>query len=157
MSGCVALDKLTLVPRTDVINTFFKGRRMGRRRVDLLCSRIAMSQTPLVGRAQWKITQPPSLKRETSKLGGSINKWWKLDPCSGDYASPLAGRGWRRMPRSTSTDGTGGWHDCVEQRRISNLLPANIYLFTVSGDDRLIKIEGETLVLLRHRGGRKGE
>ena len=30
---------------------------------DLLCSRNARSQTPLVGRAQWKIHQPPSLKR----------------------------------------------------------------------------------------------
>ena len=29
---------------------------------DLLCSRNARSQTPLVGRAQWKINQPPSLK-----------------------------------------------------------------------------------------------
>jgi hypothetical protein len=30
---------------------------------DLLCSRNARSRTPLVGRAQWKINQPPSLKR----------------------------------------------------------------------------------------------
>jgi len=29
---------------------------------DLLCSRNARSRTPLVGRAQWKINQPPSLK-----------------------------------------------------------------------------------------------
>ncbi len=38
---------------------------------DLLCSRNARSRTPLVGRAQWKINQPPSLKREgrTSKVG----------------------------------------------------------------------------------------
>jgi hypothetical protein len=28
---------------------------------DLLCSRNARSRTPLVGRAQWKINQPPSL------------------------------------------------------------------------------------------------
>ena len=28
---------------------------------DLLCSRNARSGTPLVGRAQWKINQPPSL------------------------------------------------------------------------------------------------
>jgi len=28
---------------------------------DLLCSRTARSQTTLVGRAQWKINQPPSL------------------------------------------------------------------------------------------------
>ena len=30
---------------------------------DLLCSRNARSRTPLVGRAQWKISQPPSLER----------------------------------------------------------------------------------------------
>ena len=30
---------------------------------DLLCSRNARSKTPLVGRAQWKINQPPSLRR----------------------------------------------------------------------------------------------
>ena len=29
---------------------------------DLLCSRNARSRTPLVGRAQWKIDQPPSLR-----------------------------------------------------------------------------------------------
>jgi len=66
---------------------------------DLLCSRNARSGTPLVGRAQWKINQTPSLRnnerawrdhlyarstaavgparapfqeRETSKLGGII-------------------------------------------------------------------------------------
>ena len=30
--------------------------------VDLPCSRNARSRTPLVGRAQWKINQPPSLR-----------------------------------------------------------------------------------------------
>jgi len=39
--------------------------------VDLLCSRNARSRTPLVGRAQWKINQPPSLK-DTSELGWSM-------------------------------------------------------------------------------------
>jgi len=29
---------------------------------DLLCSRNARSKTPLVGRAQWEINQPPSLR-----------------------------------------------------------------------------------------------
>ena len=29
---------------------------------DLLCSRNARLRTPLVGRAQWKINQPPSLR-----------------------------------------------------------------------------------------------
>ena len=36
---------------------------------DLLCSRNARSKTPLVGRAQWKINQPPSLEDGTRKLG----------------------------------------------------------------------------------------
>ncbi len=38
---------------------------------DLLCSRNARSKTPLVGRAQWKIKQPPSLKRggERTRIG----------------------------------------------------------------------------------------
>jgi hypothetical protein len=31
---------------------------------DLLCSRNARPQKALVGRAQWMIYQPPSLKRE---------------------------------------------------------------------------------------------
>ena len=39
--------------------------------VDLLCTRNARSWTPLVGRAQWKINQPPSLEI-TIRLGGSI-------------------------------------------------------------------------------------
>jgi hypothetical protein len=38
---------------------------------DLPCSRNARSQTPLVGRAQWKIIQPPSLKRERARLEGA--------------------------------------------------------------------------------------
>ena len=38
---------------------------------DLLCSRNARPQKALVGRAQWKINQPPSL-RKTSELGGTI-------------------------------------------------------------------------------------
>ncbi len=39
---------------------------------DLLCSRNARSRTPLVGRAQWKINQPPSLKREQASLEGAF-------------------------------------------------------------------------------------
>jgi hypothetical protein len=31
---------------------------------DLLCSRNARSRTPLVGRAQWKINQAPSLRED---------------------------------------------------------------------------------------------
>ena len=35
---------------------------------DLLCSRNARPQKALVGRAQWKINQPPSLEEIMSKL-----------------------------------------------------------------------------------------
>jgi hypothetical protein len=38
---------------------------------DLLCSRNARPQKALVGRAQWKINQPPSLGEITSKLEGA--------------------------------------------------------------------------------------
>src|SRR5438552_16245487 len=37
---------------------------------DLLCSRNARPLKALVGRAQWKINQPPSLKREKACLEG---------------------------------------------------------------------------------------
>jgi hypothetical protein len=39
---------------------------------DLLCSRNARPQKALVGRAQWKIHQPPSLNRERASLEGSF-------------------------------------------------------------------------------------
>jgi hypothetical protein len=39
---------------------------------DLLCSRNARPPKALVGRAQWKINQPPSLERERASLDGSI-------------------------------------------------------------------------------------
>ena len=38
---------------------------------DLLCSRNARPQKALVGRAQWKINQTPSLKRYRASLEGS--------------------------------------------------------------------------------------
>ena len=37
---------------------------------DLLCSRNARPEKALVGRAQWKIIQPPSLKKERASLEG---------------------------------------------------------------------------------------
>ena len=39
---------------------------------DLLCSRNARPPKALVGRAQWKINQPPSQKRSRASLEGSI-------------------------------------------------------------------------------------
>jgi hypothetical protein len=38
---------------------------------DLLCSRNARLKKALVGRAQWKINQPPSLKRKQASFDGS--------------------------------------------------------------------------------------
>ena len=35
---------------------------------DLLCSRNARPQKALVGRAQWKLNQPPSLKKKRASL-----------------------------------------------------------------------------------------
>ncbi len=39
---------------------------------DLLCSRNARSRTPLVGRAQWKIHQPPSLEKQRASVEGAF-------------------------------------------------------------------------------------
>jgi hypothetical protein len=39
---------------------------------DLLCSRNARPQKALVGRAQWKINQPPSLKKYRASLEGAF-------------------------------------------------------------------------------------
>ena len=50
---------------------------------DLLCSRNARPGKALVGRAQWKINQPPSPEMVTSELGGSIIKGCSLDARSG--------------------------------------------------------------------------
>jgi hypothetical protein len=48
---------------------------------DLLCSRNARSRTPLVGRAQWKINQPPFLKREQASLEASFGRIWVAHAC----------------------------------------------------------------------------
>ena len=47
---------------------------------DLLCSRNARPQKALVGRAQWKINQPPSLEEVTSELGGSARELARWSP-----------------------------------------------------------------------------
>jgi hypothetical protein len=44
---------------------------------DLLCSRNARSKKTLVGRAQWKINQPPSLEKITSERGRIMQKTWE--------------------------------------------------------------------------------
>ena len=53
---------------------------------DLLCSRNARSRTPLVGRAQWKISQPPSLRENEQAWKGDyalldiIRSLWQTPP-----------------------------------------------------------------------------
>jgi hypothetical protein len=48
------------------------GAEEGMEADDLLCSRNARPQKALVGHAQWKISQPPSLKRERASLEGTF-------------------------------------------------------------------------------------
>ena len=62
---------------------------------DLLCSHNARPPKALVGRAQWKISQPPSLKRERASLAGSslvthCGLAWERSP------SNATGVGWVR-------------------------------------------------------------
>ena len=69
---------------------------------DILCSRNARpsldsardpepveGQKTLVGRAQWKINQPPSLIEVTSELGGSIIETCSFDARSKGQPRPL--------------------------------------------------------------------
>jgi len=49
-----------------------RGIEEGMEADDLLCSRNARPRKALVGRAQWKITQSPSLKRERASLEGPM-------------------------------------------------------------------------------------
>ena len=48
---------------------------------DLLCSRNARPQKALVGRAQWKINQPPFLERERANLEGAF-RWITVARCA---------------------------------------------------------------------------
>jgi hypothetical protein len=56
------------------------GAEEGMESDDLLCSRNARPQKALVGRAQGKLNQPPSLKRRRASLEGSFS-----DPKKGQY------------------------------------------------------------------------
>jgi len=61
---------------------------------DLLCSRNARPGKALVGHAQWKINQPPSLKRERASLEGSS-------------VTSLDGRNWTdrgALPKETTSE-----------------------------------------------------
>jgi hypothetical protein len=57
---------------------------------DLLCSRNARPMKALVERAQWKISQPPSLKRERASLEGSIGS----KVLAWDKSASRRARGW---------------------------------------------------------------
>ena len=59
---------------------------------DLLCSRNARSKTPLVGRAQWKINQTPSLKEVTSELGGKKGAAWSSSCSRNAHAQKVLAR-----------------------------------------------------------------
>jgi hypothetical protein len=50
---------------------FARGTEEGMEPDDLLCSRNARPRKALVGRAQWKINQPPSLERSRASLEGA--------------------------------------------------------------------------------------
>ena len=49
-----------------------RGTEEGMEPDDLLCSRNARPEKALVGRAQWKINQPPSLEKRASLEGACI-------------------------------------------------------------------------------------
>jgi hypothetical protein len=56
---------------------------------DLLCSRNARHQKALVGRAQWKINQPPSLKRERASLEDQLDLLCPSDARNKGQPRPL--------------------------------------------------------------------
>jgi hypothetical protein len=60
---------------------------------DLQCSRNARPQKALVGRAQWKINQPPSLERERASLEELVLSLAVALPAE---RCVLARRGWVR-------------------------------------------------------------
>jgi len=57
--------------RANVVAFLARRTAEGMEADDLLCSRNARPEKALVGRAQWKIIQPPSLKRERASLEGA--------------------------------------------------------------------------------------
>ncbi|MBF8262116.1 MAG: Prepilin-type N-terminal cleavage/methylation protein [candidate division NC10 bacterium] len=78
---------------------------------DLLCSRNARSRTPLVGRAQWKISQPPSLERNEQAWRDHIYRSMRVVKDS--LAAPLEGE-----VGKNEKDGMGGLlASCVRATR----------------------------------------
>jgi len=58
---------------------------------DLLCARNARPQKALVGHAQWKIDQSPSLERKRASLEGE--SWASLDGRASTNTSAFPGEG----------------------------------------------------------------
>jgi hypothetical protein len=59
---------------------------------DLLCSRNARSEKTLVGRAQWKINQPPSLRENEQAWKDHLYNWTRA---VGDHLARPQGRTWK--------------------------------------------------------------
>ena len=59
---------------------------------DLLCSRNAHDKNVLVRRAQWKINQPPSLKKERASLEGTCISFDAREGQSGDSLEGKVGK-----------------------------------------------------------------
>jgi hypothetical protein len=76
---------------------------------DLLCSRNARSLTPLVGRAQWKINQPPSLEKNEQAWGEYVYRSMRAVKGSLGHSPKRGIRNWKLVgKRRCSLDGRGG-------------------------------------------------
>ena len=88
-------------------------RERGGRPVDLLCSRNARSQTPLVGRAQWEIKQVARPYAAGASLEGAI-RWGVVVRCAQariDQA-PL-----KRKKKSSMLRAVGGHRACPQRKK----------------------------------------
>jgi hypothetical protein len=75
--------------------------------IDLLCSRNAWPQKALVGRAQWEINQPPSLRdNKRAWRGGARQLAWSLcSPSPHDEAVVARCAQWRPQPAASLDTG----------------------------------------------------
>ena len=84
---------------------------------DLLCSRNARLKKALVGGAQWKINQPPSLKKERASLEGAFISF---DACIRGASSYLVKR---KVSEDGWFDDPGGVIDDSIEMSLVNMLP----------------------------------
>jgi len=84
---------------------------------DLLCSRNARPQKALVGRAQWKINQPPSLERERASLEGA---------CISFDARSRAPSGHPTEMTSLPVAGKGKVGECAQSRALPPPGPSSL-------------------------------